>query len=455
MARHRTPMPPYALAFIEEVNRRSCTSIIVGFHRWLLDTGTDLRAVQAPEVEAFVASRNVAQLTRNSYRWDVKQYLFWLAERGLAGPFEKKHFEAYHRRPLPEDVAEFLRYLAPTRKPATVRNYLTTLRRFHEWLGREGIAPADVTREVCLRWSQKLHADGLHPGTHVGELVCVRRFYDWQWELGRVPIPGRELILGSDMPKKPNYLPRPLSAEADDELQGRLKDSDSTLGLGLYVMRRTGLRIGELRRLKKDCVRVDHNGGHFLKVPLGKMNSERLVPLDPKTLEAVSELQSKAREADWLIAGARDRPVAIATYQRELSRLADGMRFSEPLTTHRLRHSFATSLMNGGMSLMGIQKLLGHKDLRMTLRYTQIADEVVGREYFQALARVGERYASLAETGTVLTSDPVVLLHDAIRWVAKHLCLGPTERHARLLIRRLEAARDELAVLRELAVRST
>lgn len=111
------------------------------------------------------------------------------------------------------------------------------------------------------------------------------------------------------------------------------------------------------------------------------------------------------------------------------------------------RHSFATSLMNGGMSLVGIMKLLGHRDQRMTMRYAQIADETVGREYFEALSRVSERYASIGAAAT-LVHDPLELLQNVIRWLAKELCVGRTERQARLLIRRLEAARDDLEALR-------
>jgi hypothetical protein len=60
---------------------------------------------------------------------------------------------------------------------------------------------------------------------------------------------GRELIRPGDLPKKPDYLSRPLPPDADQELQKRLKQSDSSVALGLYLMRRTGLRVGELRRL--------------------------------------------------------------------------------------------------------------------------------------------------------------------------------------------------------------
>lgn len=125
---------------------------------------------------------------------------------------------------------------------------------------------------------------------------------------------------------------------------------------------------------------------------------------------------------------------------------------AEKLTTHRLRHSFATSLMNGGMSLMGIMKLLGHRDYRMTLRYTQIVDETVGREYFEALARIAGRYEIPSDRpADIADLDPVALVHGAVSWITKNLCAGPLERKARLLVRRLEQARDDLEQLRSTA----
>ena len=58
-------------------------------------------------------------------------------------------------------------------------------------------------------------------------------------------------------------------------------------GLGILLMRRTGLRIGELRNLTLDCLEEDLYGNHFMKVPLGKLNNERVIPLDPETVESL------------------------------------------------------------------------------------------------------------------------------------------------------------------------
>ena len=216
-------------------------------------------------------------------------------------------------------------------------------------------------------------------------------------------------------------------------------------------MRRTGLRLGELQRLERECLRENGAGQTFLKVPLGKMLNERLVPLDATTLGLVQELRSRARpESKWLIEGARERPLSAQMYRAELSRLGSDIPLPEPLTSHRLRHTFATSLLSGGMSLTGIMRLLGHRDQRMTLRYAQIGDETVGREYFEALARVSERYdlaRGLIDDRTEL--DPDQVLRDLARWVTKHLCEGRLEAQGRLVLRRLEALRVLLAQLRE------
>jgi site-specific recombinase XerD len=455
MSRRRVELPPFAVTYLSTVQRQHAHKVVALFHGWLERARKELTEITGADIEAFVAApcgTQVRQLTRNNYRYDVRLYLRWLEERGLAGPFDAEELDGYHRRPLPDDVRRFLQFLAPTRRLATVRSYRGVLRRFREWAAKQNIPIEKVDRSACLAWAQQLHEDGMHPSTRVGMLVCVRKYLDWLWEQGVIPLPGRELLLGSDLPKKPEYLPRPLPPKADEELQSRLKGADSQVARGLYVMRRTGLRIGELRRLERDCVREDHAGGHFLKVPLGKMNNERLVPLDPETLRAISDLQSEAREGSrWLIEGARARPVSPTTYQSMLAKVGGNLPLPEPLTTHRLRHTYATSLMNGGMSLLGIMKLLGHRDQRMTLRYTKIADETVGREYFEALTRISERYELFRPSAEMpLEIDPLAQLQDVIRWVTKNLCVGDLVRRARILIRRLEAVRDELQVLREL-----
>jgi site-specific recombinase XerD len=449
----RIQLPAFARTYITAAKRHVNKRIVVMLHKWLLASGKTLRDLKGVDVEVFVAcpsGKKVGQMTRNDYRYGVRLYLEWLEEKGLAGPFGPQELDGYHRRELPDEVRRYLQFLAPKRRPSTVKNYRQTLGTFHEWLDARKIVLADVGRDVCLEWGQHLHAQGIGPAARVGQLVCVRKYIDWLWEHGTTEQPGHELILASDLPKKPDYLPRPLPPDADRLLQDRLQKEESAVALGLLLMRRTGLRIGELSRLERDCVRKDHVGGRFLKVPLGKLYNERLVPLDSTAIATLAQLRRLgSADSPWLIEGARDRPVSAQTYRQMLMKVGGDMPLSEPLTPHRLRHSFATSLMNGGMSLLGIMKLLGHRDQRMSLRYTAIADETVGREYFEALTRVAERYdLRNAEVAGHVEADPTGIIEAAISWVVKHLCHGPVGARARLLVRRLEAAREELEELR-------
>lgn len=62
-------------------------------------------------------------------------------------------------------------------------------------------------------------------------------------------------------------------------------------------MRWTGLRVGELSKLPRDCLKTDIKGNTFLKVPLGKLNTERLVPLNPKIIELIHKIKTQVDES--------------------------------------------------------------------------------------------------------------------------------------------------------------
>jgi site-specific recombinase XerD len=441
-------------------------AVVHHLHAWLSAKHRSPRSLTEQDISDFMkrlAKKLLRRRTAMVYLGELSKYLKWLEERGLShhlhlDEIQRRYFlplKPRKRKPIPEELRQYLELLAPTRRPLTVVRFRYTLRNFHEWLQTQPAKVADVDRPMCLRWFQHLHDSGLHPATRGNQIACVRIYLDWLWETGAIKCSGRELIRSADFPQVPDYLPRPLSAEEDRQLQSRLSSSDSSLAIGLYLMRRTGLRIGELRDLERECVRADHHGQQFLKVPLGKLHNERLVPLDDAALQAVTKLQRRAPPTSpWLLETIRGRPIRPQLYRNELKKLAAGLPIAGRLTPHRLRHTFATSLLNGGMSLMGIMRLLGHRHYKMTLRYTRISDETLGREYFEALTHVTERYElSRPESSgdsAALSSDPGQLLRDAIQWVNKHLSVGPSAPQAKLLAHRLRTARDELQRLRQL-----
>jgi site-specific recombinase XerD len=316
--------------------------------------------------------------------------------------------------------------LVPTHKRGTCAGYSSTLRRFHEWLDDAHIKPKQLTRDHVEQWLLALHDLDLAACTRMHAILQVRTYLRWRFERGELRRHPDDLIRTSDLPKLPAYLPRPLPPNVDLELQRRLgaTDNENPLRRGLLLMRHTGLRAGELLALDYDCVRDDFDGNRFLKVPLGKLNNERLVPLSENAFRLVVGLQGVGcHPRQNLLVGGHKKKVTYENLRSELHAASAGIEDSAPITSHRLRHTYATTLLNGGMSLVGVMRLLGHRDFRMTLRYTAITQETVGREYFEALARLEGKYASKQLlTGPVGADlDPIKALTDLAAWIQKEV----------------------------------
>jgi integrase len=115
------------------------------------------------------------------------------------------------------------------------------------------------------------------------------------------------------------------------------------------------------------------------------------------------------------------------------------------VTSHRLRHTYATEMLSAGMSLPGVMRLLGHRDHHMTLRYTAITPETVSSEYDAALAQLATKY-QLPARKPVAESAPEIgrILDDLSRWLRKHL----SSRHPlRALLKRVERLRHDVQLL--------
>ena len=110
------------------------------------------------------------------------------------------------------------------------------------------------------------------------------------------------------------------------------------------------------------------------------------------------------------------------------------------ITSHRLRHTYATEMLSAGMSLLGVMRLLGHRDYRMTLRYTAITPETVGDEYNKALAQLATKYRLPAPPAPERSPEPDDLLDQLSRWLRKHAPSRPP----RALLKRIERLQREV-----------
>jgi len=250
---------------------------------------------------------------------------------------------------------------SPAFSDATRRAYRVDVREFAAWLDRRGARLQDVDVRALADYAAELgraRPRKLAPATIARKLAAVRAFL--RHALGKERVPD-----ASFAPRRPLRLPdAPRPQEVDRELaafegKGPLAIRNHTLVELVYS---AGLRSQEAVDLDladvdfdQELVHVRGKGGKERVVPLGEEASHRLAVY---LREARPELASGAENALFL--SARGRRLDTSTLRRLLPH------------PHRLRHAFATHLLEGGADLRTIQELLGHSSLSTTQMYSHV-----------------------------------------------------------------------------------
>jgi len=310
--------------------------------------------------------------------------------------------------------------LALTLQPFTVVKYQYVARHF---VGYLRAAFPKVRRLSQLRrdphmlgWFRWLCQLSPPVGNHTREqrLLCLSRLLDDLALQGHPLQPG--LILREDFPVRPEYLPRALSPEDDRRLQEELRRADNLYSNALLLTRLTGIRIGECIHLPFDCLRHVGSEQWALHVPLGKLHTERLVPLDSegrRLLNRILELRALVsprrlvKSEGFLIPRVGGRFALFQTLRLALADFARraGCADSLPISPHRLRHTWASEMLRCGISLPALMQLMGHKDIRMTLRYLKITQPDLQREFYKARQNTTQSYPLPSLSASAATAD--------------------------------------------------
>ena len=192
----------------------------------------------------------------------------------------------------------------------------------------------------------------------------------------------------------------------------------------------SGIRIGECIHLPLDCRRQVGPDQWALHVPPGKLHTERLVPLDSegrRLIERILELRALASPArlaksnGFLLPRVGGRFALFQTLREAMADFAkrSGCADSSPISPHRLRHTWATEMLLCGMSLPALMQLMGHKDIRMTLRYLKVTQPDLRREFHKARQNKAETYSIPSLAVPAATADVPGIRH-AIA-TARHL----------------------------------
>lgn len=301
-------------------------------------------------------------------------------------------------------VEDFLRHLGEGR--GLSRHTVTAYRRdlddlggfLSEHTGSTDWRWADVDRGMVRSFLGSLRRRGLARRTMARKLSAVRSFLRFLHREGRLEANAAR---GIRAPRAEKALPGYLTVEAAEALfrLAEVRAAENTLEgtrslLILELLYGSGLRLAELHGM--DLRELDVVGRQ-VKVR-GKGRKERIVPVTPRTIVALRRYEPRRQEAlrtrsgsspdrEALLVGDTGRRLSRRSIQRTVHRLLDAAGEGSGLSTHSMRHSFATHLLDRGADLMAVKELLGHASLSTTRIYTHTTTERLKRAYRQAHPR--------------------------------------------------------------------
>lgn len=242
--------------------------------------------------------------------------------------------------------------------PETIKGYVNMLSQFARYFQR---SPALLTPEHARQYQLHLLEKKVSWSTY-NQSVCALRFL-YGTTLGR-----KEDIPRLPFGRKPKRIPVVLNR---DEVLKLLQCIHSRKQrMLLTTMYATGMRVGEAAQLR--VADIDSKRMTIL-VSRGKGNKQRLVPLSQTLLTELRLFWKTHRNPVWLFPSRRpDRPLSAPAPGRTLQRAKVRAGLKRRFSTHVLRHTFATELLEAGVDLFSIQKILGHRSLSTTATYTHV-----------------------------------------------------------------------------------
>ena len=322
-------------------------------------------------------------------------------------------------------IDSFLRHLQAERgvSPHTLRNYSHTLNEFHRWYQEErGVSPSwkALERDDFRSYLRHLGRNKLGRAAVQLRFSALRTFYKFLARRGVVEhspmknlaMPAREKRLPRfltvkqmvDLLKAPWRERGSVSSRADDArrgggaeppvesrrrgrpVEGSVPARDVAILETIYSC---GLRISELCALRGEDI---HWNEQLVRVR-GKGKKERVVPIGTPALRAIEAYWQRRtsrpspNEPVFHRSESSSEPMSVRTLQHRLKRHLAVAGLDPKLTPHKLRHSYATHLLDAGADLRSVQELLGHAHLATTQVYTHVTTERLKKAYDDAHPR--------------------------------------------------------------------
>ncbi len=283
-------------------------------------------------------------------------------------------------------IDDFLRFCAVERQLSqhTLQAYAADLVDFRRWL-RSGTVLGDVSTETLKAYLRELVGPRkLTSATVRRRFACLRAFFRRLAGLEQISDPFVNWRL--QLPRR-KRLPRTLARTEIISLLGALKASDEesfeqrqNFPMAVRLMVSTGLRVGELCRLQIEDIAPD---GSAFRIH-GKGSRDRIAYVTDASLGGelrrfVENCRRRGRLSGPLFLNRQGSPMRPQSVRSKLRRHAAQLGLARRITPHMLRHTAATLLIETGVDIRFVQRLLGHSSIATTEIYTHVSDEALRR----------------------------------------------------------------------------
>ena len=249
---------------------------------------------------------------------------------------------------------------------------------------------AHTTPEDIDVWLEVASVHGLAPGTRATRLRVLGGFFAFL--IGQGSLPQHPICRHRHEVTVPQYLPRPM---ADEDLVAFFRVIDVLRDRLLFLlMLRCGLRVSEVSAL---CWAVIHWNQGTIRVDNSKGAVDRIVYFSPDVEGALRQWHQGQPSGVSVVFPSRHRhtkagaPLRVRRIHGLMAHYVAKAGLQTQYTTHALRHTFATHLLNAGAPLEVVKELMGHTSLAMTLRYAQLYEATKRQHYDQAMEQVERR----------------------------------------------------------------
>lgn len=295
---------------------------------------------------------------------------------------------------MTDDLADgFLRFMEVERSasPRTIANYRAAIEGFRERSGADFPGWRSLSPDAFRLWLFEMSKSGLARSTIRLRFAALRSFYKFLVLRHGVP---KSPVAEVELPKPEKKLPIVLSAKQIDELMALPMQTPVASNSPAWLPHRDaatlelfyscGLRISEL-------ISLDVSDIDFLAESLrvvGKGSKERMIPIGSPALNALQRYRQEAAVTQGpLFLSKRRRRITQQAVDLLLKKYIRLSSIPFDISPHKLRHSFATHLLDAGADLRSVQAMLGHSSLSTTQIYTHVTKERMRDAYDQAHPR--------------------------------------------------------------------